>query len=529
MRNILILNCGTTKDILMSSHLIGSYKEEHPNCRITVLTLEKNRAMASLLAHVSEIHYIDSEFICETEQNDLYPDSYALNEFSENIHPILKQQWDFVMNYSNDQVSAYLMKAVNANSMSGAFINEQGVVKTASKWATLQNYVLPNSAVPPIATALVRNHMLNTPLFAHAKKILINEDYFRIATQNFEKVRKMKSHAQTKIVGLNLEVGYSGHALDLQTLTSLVETFEESEQFKVVLLTSGKSYQKEIVSELNLNFNNKLISINVDSVAISSVVSNLDILISCANDQLSIADALEVKVIEVKEVNAKIRPTVIGAGNIIIYQAANADIIDDIILAINEEFETELPVNIVETLNPTYLCIQDEYGVSYSQMRGEIDTQKELRFHIERAVLFQTMGFAKDEQLIEQIQRGISKEEIQIFASSVKSEVTSTVKLLLASLRALKGAKNSKTQINSFITYLGNLIQAGNQDSLSSSLVRMFEGNIENIESTEIDANMQEIEDHLFELKTNLQTLMNFMGEIIEQPAPSPSVDISAS
>ena len=112
MKDILILNCGTSKDILMSSHLIGSYKEEHPNSRISVLTFEKNRQVASLLAHVNEIYYIDSNFILEAESNDLYPDSYALNEFSESIQHILKFQWDMVMNYSNDQMSAYLMKAV---------------------------------------------------------------------------------------------------------------------------------------------------------------------------------------------------------------------------------------------------------------------------------------------------------------------------------------------------------------------------------------------------------------------------------
>lgn len=529
MRDILILNCGTTKDILMSSHLIGSYKEEHPSCKITMLTLEKNRAIAGLLANVNEVHYINSDFICETEQNDLYPDTYALNEFSSNIQPILKHQWDMVMNYSNDQISAYLMKAVSSNAMAGAYVNELGTVKTANKWATLQNFVMANTEVPVIATALVRNHMLGTPLYTSAQKIHINEDYLRIATQNFDKVRRSKSHPQAKIVGINLEVGYSGYALDLNTLSSLVETFEESEQFKVVLLTSGKSYQKELINELNLKFENKLISINVDPVAISAVVSNLDILISSANDQLSIADALEIKVIEVKEADARIRPTVLSAGSVVIYQKQNTDITDDIILAINEEFETELPVSTIDTVSPTYLCIQDEYGVSYSQMRGQIDTQKELRFHIERAILFQTMGFSKDTQLITQIQRGIPKEDIEQFASSIKSEVTSTVKLLLAALRALKGAKNSKTQINSFITYLGNLIQAGNQDSLSSSLVRMFEGNIENIESTDIDTNMQEIENYLFELKTNLQTLMNYMGEILEQPESTPSVDISAS
>ena len=478
MKNILILNFGSSKDILMSAHLISSIKSESPNSRITLCTLQKNKEIAAILSGVNEYHFVNSDFIVEAEKNDLYPDAHALNEFSENIQGIIGTQWDTVVNYSNDNISTYLMKAVSATELVGAYVNNDGVIKTASKWATLQNYVLTTKSKPAIAVPLVRNMMLNTPIYADARKINISEDYMRVASQNFEKVRQMKSHSQAKIIGINLEVCYSGHALELQSLKDLIETFEDSEQFKVVLLTSGKSYQKEIVNTLNGFFDNKLISINVDSVATSAVISNLDLLISCANNQSYIADALEVKVIEIKGSNITNAPSVIGVDNIIIYQADVSAMANDIILAINEEFETELPISALNSTNPTFMCIQDEYGVSYSQMRGDIDVQRELRSHVERAILFQTMGFAKDEQLIEQIQRGMPKEEIELFVTTVKSEVTSTVKLLLASLRALKGVKNSMSQINTFIGYLGNLIQAGNEDSISSSLLRIFDGNI---------------------------------------------------
>ena len=80
----------------------------------------------------------------------------------------------------------------------------------------------------------------------------------------------------------------------------------------------------------------------------------------------------------------------------------------------------------------------------------------------------------------------------------MKSEVTSTVKLLLATLRALKGAKNSKSQLNTFIGYLGNLIQAGTTDTIPANIVKLFEGNIENITSKNVDENIQEIENYLF-------------------------------
>ena len=518
MKNILILNCGTSKDILMSAHLITSLKDHDPNTSITVLTHQKNKEILSTVGQINESHFINSEFISETEKNDLYPDSYALNEFCENIQPVLTRQWDMVVNYSNDHMSAYLMKAVGSSDLAGTYISNEGVVKTTSKWATLQNYVLANSKVPAIATALVRNHILNIPMIATSKKININEDYLRVASQNFQKVREMKNGGNTKIIGINLEVGYSGCAINLSELTEIIETLEDSQSFKPVLLTSGKSYQKEIINNLNKSFDDKLISINVDPVALSAVVTNIDLLVSCANDQLCVADALEVKVVEIKGREISNRPSAIGVNNVVIYQEDEESIANDVILAINEEFESELPLSSLNTVNPTYLCIQDEYGVSYSQIRGNIDIQNELRYHIERSIFFQIMGLQKDDQLIEQIRSGMPKEEVEQFVETVKSEVTSTVKLLLASLRALKGATNSKSQLNTFIGYLGNLIQAGNQDTIVSNIVKMFEGNIENIDSKDVVENIQEIENHLFELKTNLQTLMNCMSEILDGP-----------
>lgn len=517
MKSILIINFGSSKDILMSANLVAALKDEQPNNHIAVITHERNRDILSTISSLNETFFINSDFISETERNDLYPDSYALNEFCENVQPVLNRQWDRVVNYSNDRVSSYLIKAVNASEIHGAYINENGIAKTTNKWATLQNYVLSSSKIPAIATSVVRNHIMNVPHYSSISKIEIHEDYLRVASQNFQKVRNMKNSGNTRIVGLNLEVGYSGCAICISTLKDVIETLEDSLDFKPVLLTSGKSYQKEIVNELNLSFANKLISINVDPVALSSVVSNLDILVSCANDQLAVADALEVKVIEIKSSDVSIRPTSIGVNNIVIYQKDESSSADDIILAINEEFSSELPMTTLNTVNPTHLCIQDEYGVSYSQIRGEIDVQTELRYHIERATFFQIMGFKRDDQLIEQIRRGMPKEEVEKFVENVKSEVTSTVKLLLATLRALKGAKNSKGQLNTFIGYLGNLIQAGSSDTIPSNIVKLFEGNIENITSKNVDENIQEIENYLFDLKTNLQILMNFMGEILAE------------
>ncbi len=522
MKNILIVNFGTSKDILMSSHLISALREENPALNISILIRKKYLKVANLLNHVAHIYPIDTDYITEIEKNNLYPDIYALNAFSASITEVVKTSWDKVVNYSNDDFSSYFVKALNSTEISGTYINNEDLPKTNSSWSNAQNHVFSQTENPSIATAVVRNHILNLPIYERSTKIKVNEDYLIMANQNFIKVRKMKDHSQVKIIGINLEVGYAGHALDLETLKDITETLEESQKFKVILLTSDKSFQKEIINELNSFHGKKLISIDVETDAISAVLSNLDLIISSANDQLSMADCLGVKTIELKDRHQNIAPTTISEGGVIIYQSDIKQMSDDIILSINEEFTSELPVTAINNTNPTYICIRDDYGTSYSQMRGEIDIQAQLSKHVERSVIFQCMGFEKNQKLIQQIQSAIDPNEREVFITKVRSEVTETVKVLLATLRSLKSARTSKKQLNSFLTYLGDLMQLTHGDSIASNLVRIFEGNIENIESLNTEQNMQQIENHLFELKSHLQVLMNFVSELNKQEESQP-------
>jgi ADP-heptose:LPS heptosyltransferase len=517
MKNILLLNLGSSKDIIASAHLISSYKLEYPEAKISMMIYEKNLAIASILENIVKIYTINSEFISTITQNALYPDSFAINEFGNNIEEAMNCEWDTVLNYSNDNASAYFAKALNTKEIVGSYIDGTGTARTTDKWSTYQNYVLTKSQFQTIPVAAVRNHMMLVPLYNDLEKIKLEAEYLYVANQNFTRIRQMHGSKAKYVIGLNLEVGYCGYALNVETLSEIIENLEESSEYKVVLLTSGKSYQKEIVNTLNEKFNNSLVSINVDSVAISAVITNLDAIVSCANNQLAIADALNVKIIEIKNYENKITPTSIGTESFIIYAKDIKNLASDVLLALNEEFETELPIAILNSENPTYLAAQDNYGVMYTQIRGEMNIQRELRYHIERMSHFQVLGFDKNVELLENIKAHSKKEDIHEFTNELKSDLTNTVKFLLAALRSLKGVKNSQSNVNSFIGHLDQLIQAGNQDSIVGSLVRVFEGNIENIQANDINQNMKEIEERLFELKSNLQLITNTITDLLTE------------
>ena len=520
MRNILILNLGKTKDLLSCSNLISSMKHSDPQLNIEILTFNKHKELTQLIKNVSKIHTLDDEFITKITENPLYSDAFALNSFLDSIENIRSVSWESVINYSNDSVSAYLASSIERNNFLGTFINTSGIARTTDKWSNYQNFVASKMSKQVITTSNLRCHIANTPVLSDIEKLSINPDYSVVAAQNFAKIRLMKGSPATFVVGLNLEASYDDFTIETETYAELIESIEESTDYKVVLLLNGKNFQRKLANELNSRFDNKLISINVDTAAITSVIPNLDAVISTSNDQLMISDLMEIKCIEIKDFNSTHKTaTVENADNYVIYQKNSETLASDIIISLNEEFGTELPISSISSENPTYKTINDDLGVFLSQIRGDIEIQQELRYHLERSLHMQLMGYPKNDELIKHIKENTDRDELSSFVTNLRSELTSTVKILLATLRSLKGVKTSRSNLDNFVSYLDTLISSGKVDNMVGSLVRNFEGQIENIEAEDIDHNMKMIEDYLFDLKNNCQLLTNVMSEIVTDQA----------
>lgn len=515
MNYTLILNFGKSNEVISSAYAISAYQKENPSTKISVLTYKENEELFGIIENIDTIYTIDKDLIKSIIDNPLYSDAFALNSFTDTMDQVKKIEWSTTINYSNDNVSSYLLQAIETQKKVGTYINNNGSVTTTSNWATYQNYVASKQSRSSIPRPIIRHYLMDAKLDRQEQKVKINPDYALVAGQNFSRIRQTKGSASTQIIGISLEAGYDGHSIDIKTLERIIETLEDSKNFKPVLLLSNKRYQKEIANKLNQTFNDTLISINVDTVATSSVVSNLDLLISTANDQLAIADTLETKSIEIRDASQQLAPIVISPSSYILYQNKDSSIEDEITLVINEEFEDYLPVNKLDSTTKVYKCIEDKCGSFYTQIRGEIDVQSELRYHIERASHFQMLDQATNPELINHIKKQTDKKDLDIFVTQTKDELTSSVKILLATLRSLKAVKGSQKNLNQFISYLDTLIRMGEDDTIVGTILRFFEGKIENIQGTDLNENIQSIENELFELKAHLQSLTNTLSSLI--------------
>ncbi len=515
MKKHLIINLGSEIEIIESAYLIASMLNEHPTDHIEVCVQAKYMEVAQLLSGVKVIHQLDLDQVRQYYHGAIYSNAFAMNEFSTALESVMSTDWDSIINYSNDSIAAYLVGGLKGENCFGTRVNSKGVAITSNKWATYQNYVASGEYRNVIDRPTVRNHIVSTPLYRDLDRIRINQDYALVANQNFNRIRQMKGSTSTKVIAINLSAGVDQYCISRAVLEDTIEVLEESTDFKVVLLLNGENYQKNIVNELNSRFNNSLISINVEPIALSAVLSNVDLLISTSNQQIAVADCLETRCVEIKEHSERnFRSNTIGESNYLIYAKDESALSSDILLAINEVFETELPISTLSSPNPTYKNVRDDYGSFQSQIRGDIDLTKEINYHLGRCISLENLGYSHNDQLIKHIKSNVDSDILTKFTSELREDLTGTVKLLLSSLRALKGLRNSETNLNSFISYLDQLIKIGQKDTIISGIVRMFEGRVENIEAEDTETNLKAIETALFELKADLQTVTTLIAEL---------------
>lgn len=521
MSKTLITILGNETDVIRASHLINSITKENPHSEIHVLTYSNYQNDLTMLSNISKAYFIDRDYITNTKENHLFSNAFAINSLFESISDCISNHWDKVINFSNDAVGSYLCSMIEAKEIHGTTISELGSPLTSNQWATYLNFVNSQRDKHVIHSNQVRHHIINKPYYADGNKIKVNEEYSTVAAQNFAKIRRSKAEtANSNIIGISLQKASNGEEIDFHSLCEIIDTLEASSNFKPVLLLSGSQEEKQIANELNYKFDNSLISINTDLSAFPSVVMNVDALITAKNKHLLIADTLETRIIEVAPDSTDYTSSfATNAGNYIVIQNKQENIVDDVNFILNQEFESDLPVSSMNSHNKIYAIVEDDYGTLATQIHGQLNIQKELRYHIERCYHYQLMGYSKNSDLMNHIKEHTQKEDLTFFTTQVKDELTNTVKVLLATLRSLKGVKQSKNNLQNFIGYLDTLISKAKTESITSGAIALFEGEIENINTTNSDDNIKAIEKSLFDLKNNLQTLTNILTDLISDEA----------
>ena len=516
MKNILVTCLKDETNLLQSSHLVTSLAKENPHCEISILTFADLESSAKLIKDARNVFTIDRFKIEHLKSGALYSDAFALNTLADSLSVVMSTEWSKVVNFGNDQISAHLIPLLQAEEIAGSHITNYGSVSTSDRWSSYANYFRPASGETQIEPQTCFHHSALTPMHNDCERIRMGQDFSMVANQNFARIRASKNGEQGAIVvGINLTESKSGNSFKIETLADMVETMESSFEYKPVLLTNGSHEEKQIVNELNRQFNNNLISVNMDITAAPSVLANLDWLITRPNRICALAEAIDANIIETVckgEISRTFKD-----GSFVIQELDSNHTADDIYFLLNQENQTVLPMGVKNSANKVYSRLKDELGFFKTLIRGEMNLKEELNYHVSRSYHYALMGYEPDQELIKSLQEGTSRDELVSYASQAKEELTECVKTLLATLRSLQSVKQSTKNAPRFLQYMENLMALGKEDILPQAAISLFEASVENITSTDFSKNLEDIEASLFTLKGDFKLLTSIFEDLLSE------------
>src|SRR3989339_601417 len=310
-KNILIINLKRFGDIYQATQLIDSIIAVDPLMNIEMLVYSEFEKVTKTIQNISKAHIIDREKIISLKNNPVYSDAFSVNELFVALEPLRKRKWDKVINYSGDNVSTYITSylATEDNCL-GVSFNEKNIIKYSNRWSMVFNDLLTSYKYTPINFSDTLHNMVGVKRAEGANHIITNEKHNIVAADNLNRIRQKESETlrrakgstgteTVKIVGLQLITSQADKNIPLNVMIELLGMLLDDPQKYPVLLIAPNETERRYVNRLNEYFDNKLVTIESDFVALPSVLSNIDLLVAPDTVVKHLADLLKTPVVEV--------------------------------------------------------------------------------------------------------------------------------------------------------------------------------------------------------------------------------------
>ncbi|MBC7714114.1 MAG: hypothetical protein H7177_12295 [Rhizobacter sp.] len=530
MKKILIINLRRLGDVFSTAHLINSLTSGTGN-QVSLLTYKESSRASENLKNVTNLFEIDRKEIITLKTNKLFSDGFAFEQLFTKLEGIKNQHWDQIINYSNDVVGAYLASYLkdSTKQVIGVHYNSKRNIVTQNDWELLFNDVLPVVKYAPIHFVDCYHKMTGTLLVKEGDKLNTNPSYNETAFNNINAVRReYGTENQSKIIAIQMKTADASKDIPENTLHELVHLIKKNPEMIPFLLIAPNDNERRMATEFNKLHNDEIVVVEADLQAIASVLMNIDLLVTPCTAIKHIADLTDTPVLEVSLGHAPflkqgsyakeslvltdvITSREFTTGKAIAPTSINAhDIMSCIFYALTRTKTIKPRLSNDVTL---YQTAFDQMGIRYSPIAGTINTEVEIHRLMSRQ-LINTMFEQNPDASIYRDVVNLDLRTATEWTNSEKSVVTSVMKDILGTLRSLLQSVENRKSSRDFVMNLGKLISHIDSESLVQIPVSMFKSKIEAINAKTFEENTKEVEVLLYELKSDMQKILQCLNEL---------------
>lgn len=533
MSQILIINFKRLGDIISTGNLADRIKKENPNREIALLCFRESYKAAEIISSLDSIYTIDRRKYENLMKNPIYNKGFAIQSFHDDLKTIKSVHWNRIINLSNDEFSSNVATYLNPSNdrIVGTSNREDFVHRPSSDWDIVLNDIQSRDFISPITFEDTYAEMCGIKSSQIGSFVDIPGKHLKTAKQNCDYIR---SHfGKSKIIGLSLTSSNASKDLPKESILELISLIREDSELFPLLVVAPNSSDREWAQGINESFAGKLVIAEADLKALPSLLKQLDLFIAVDSAPKHIAQAINVPTLElslgfapfskqgVYRENSAIISRPLSLRNFI--KKTSEENIEDTVLD-----NRKLPVNdiiraareIISGFHSATLHlsedsilmrpIKDTKGTSYLRVDGGEITDLERTYLLNRMVTHSLLGNAPTQGEIERLGILASKEWIE----AQKQIAGSSTRTLLGTLRNLKKASENSSAARDFIFSLEELLTGTSRGDVDSIPICFFQNKVDTLEKKEFTLSLKEMENLLYELKTDFQSIFTVLKEI---------------
>lgn len=535
MKKVLIINLRRLGDVYSSAHLINSIAALGA-AQVSVLVYQESAKAAKSLKNISRVFTINRKEIVTLKSNKLFSDVEAFTELFNELNEIKNQEWDQVINYSNDTVGTYLTSYIqnSTETISGIYYDSHHLTNINNNWTILFNDILTSLHLSPIHFVDCYHKISSTPFSHVGAKINTSPEHNEAARAQINAIRQDHDGdgKNAKTIGIQLKTSSALKDLPTELVKDFIFLMKKSMDLIPILLIAPNEHERTCANIISEHFEDGVVIVESDLATLPSVLLNIDLLVTPDTATKHVANLTDTPVIEISlGTSPFLKQGPYSTDSYILTEAietrsfsgTNPTTITamDVVSSVLYFFSTTKTVKPLFSPNVTlYGARFDQMGIYYYPVSGSTNPQVEISRLMNRqlvSVLFQS---SEIENIYPKIME-YDKTVISKWANKERSNITQLMRDLLATLRALLQGQNHRDNSLEFVTNLGRLLNYSTSNELTQIPCLLFKGKLDLIRGTTVEENTKEVEILLHELKSNILKILFLLKQLDE-----PSVEV---
>lgn len=516
MNKVLVVHLKRFGDLVSAGQFIGSLRSEHPHVEISLLCFEEFASVAKLIPGLKKTYTINRNALMTLKGGKLYNNGFAVDEFQRRMEVVAEQKWDRVINLTNNRASAHMcswLQSTNANmKVTGVNIDTFGIARASNSWSMVFNDVLTRTNTnAPFNFRDVWAQMVGCNDVG-ASGLLTNPRNEETVANHFATLRERGG----KIVGVQATCSVTDKGFNQQVVCDTVTALYEAGHHPMLLIAANDT-EREYAQDILKNLDFKPIVVESDFTALSSVVKNLDLLVTPDTVTKHFADAHGTACLEVSLGSSPVfkQATVNPVSRLLVAndRAAQVDS-NDIIASIKAMLEggvAQITGNAI-FYRPVQVC-----GItSYLALSGRTTARTEFDRHAMSALVIKALNKSNESEnsfAHLSLESHGSKDNFTPWATATKDEATEVMKDLLHAIRSLLQMRENPRRSSDFVSALDRLFAYTDRLSSATLGVHFFRARVESLPPANFTENTRAIEALLFELKADLQNALGLVNE----------------